>query len=636
MSVNFPNNSRMNNNDKSEIEDLQKQLIESIEHDNNNKLKIKDLEIKNSELEKKNFEFQSKLQDLIIKQNLIQQEDSNLKLEIKKLQLSVNSPGKVLASLGNVIKNDSKNINNEILLKEKIEMKETNEKLLLVISERESEIIKNKTISEKKLASLQETITELNAKISDCNHDLKDMQDQLNAKDKELQKIEENKNILSKYNLLKFEFEQYKKNTEKNKDINNLKKEKLNEVEEINKNLNQRVTKLENNFNELIRKGTIQVKDMNDLSMYVEISENLRSQIMEMQDKSDKFDRKFEEIIKNSQEENKKLEDKYLEQYNQCIELQKNIDYLQDSFVQGTVKLNTELSELKSKVFELENNRRLEEEKYKELLKNFEKSGENFVNLQKTMTKLREKDDFDITLIEERYIVLENMLSLEKNDLITQNRDLINQIKSYDEDESNIKIDKNNNLKMEIKNLKDENKLLQNKLKDKENTIIQLQKKMETFKILQQENQSLKSNIKENNTNFQVIINELTTKSSQLSEELLESRRRTSLLRSIPKFKKEEVKMKVDNTMMSAEVEKYKKENENLKKENQNIKEEKSKMEEEYSMIKAQLANDTFTKDSEIFKYKSLAKKYKTMLEEKGIIKKNNKIVFFYELLVIY
>ena len=361
---------------------------------------------------------------------------------------------------------------------------------------------------------------------------------------------------------------------------------------------------------------------MNDLSMYMEINENLRSQIMEMQDKSDKFDKKFEEIIKNSQEENKKLEDKYLEQYNQCIELQKNIDYLQDSFVQGTVKLNTELSELKSKVFELENHKRLEEEKYKELLQNYEKSGENFVNLQKTMTKLREKDDFDITLIEERYIVLENMLSLEKNDLITQNRDLINQIKSYDEDESNIKVDKNNNLKMEIKNLKEENKLLQNKLKDKENAIFQLQKKMEIFKILQQENQSLKSNIKENNTNFQVIINELTTKSSQLSEELLESRRRTSLLRSIPKFKKEEVKMKVDNTMMSAEVEKFKKENENLKKENQNIKEEKSKMEEEYSMMKAQLANDTFAKDSEIFKYKSLAKKYKTMLEEKGLIKK--------------
>ena len=625
MSINSP---EINKGDKNEIEELQKQLIDSIEHDNNNKLKIKDLEIKNSELEKKNLELQSKLQDLIIKHNLIQQEDSNLKLEIKKLKLSINSPGKVLASLGNVIKNESsKNINKEILLKEKIEMKDVNEKLLLVLSERESEIIKNKTVHEKTVNRLQNTITELNAKISDSNHDLKDMQDQLNSKDKELQKIEENKNILAKFNLLKFEFEQYKKNTEKSQDINELEKEKNKEIEDINKNLNQRIIKLENNFNELISKGTIQVRDINDLSMYVEINENLRSQIMEMQDKSDKFDKKFDEMIKNCQEENKKLEEKYLEQYNQAVELQKNIDYLQDSFVSGTVKLNTEISELKSKVFELENDKRLEEEKYKELLKDYEKAGENFVNIQKTMTKLREKDDFDITLIEERYIVLENMLDMEKNDLIIQNRDLINQIKILNENDNNDKdkknMDKNNNLKMEIKNLKDENLLLQNKVKDKENAIFQLQKKLETFKILQQENQSLKKNIKENNTNFQVIINELTAKSSQLSEELLESRRRTSLLRSIPKLKKEEVKMKVDNTMMTAEVEKYKKENDNLKKEIQSIKDEKQKLMEEISMVKAQLASDTYSKDSEIFKYKSLAKKYKTMLEEKGLL--NNK-----------
>ena len=396
----------------------------------------------------------------------------------------------------------------------------------------------------------------------------------------------------------------------------------MNETENINKNLNQRIIKLENNFTELLNKGTIQIRDMNDLGMYVEINENLRSQIMEMQDKSDKMDKKFEEFIKSSQEENQKLEDKYLEQYNQAVELQKNIDYLQDSFVRGTVKLNTELSELKSKVFELEDEKRLEQEKYKELLKSYEKAGENFANIQKIMTKLREKDDFDITLIEERYIVLENMLSLEKNDLITQNRDLINQLKLFEEDESNAKADKNNNLKMEIKNLKDENMLLQNKLKDKENSILQFQKKMETLKILQQENQSLKTNIKENNTNFQVIINELTAKNSQLSDELLESRRRTSQLRSIPKFNKEDVKMKVDNTMMSAEVEKYKKENTNFKREIQNLKEEKQKLEEELSMVKAQIATDSFAKENEIFKYKSLAKKYKAMLEEKGLLKK--------------
>ena len=620
MSVNF------NNDYKSEIEDLQKQLTESIEHDNNNKLKIKDLEIVNSELKKKNLEFQSKLQELIIKNNLIQQEDSNLKLEIKKLKLSVNSPGKVLVSLGNVIKNDSvKNINNEILLKEKIELKEANEKLLLVISEREAEIVKNNTFNDKKISMLQNQINELNGKLSDLNHDMKDMQEQINAKDKELQKVEENKNILAKYNLLKFEYEQYKKNIEKNKDLFNLNNEKVKETEKINKNLNDRVKKIEASFNDLITKGNIKVKDMNDLSMYVEINENLRSQIMEMQDDSDKFKKKYEDLLKNNQEENKKLQEKYLEEYNKSQEMQKNIDYLQDSFVQGTVQLNTELSELKSKVFKLETEKKTAQDKYKELLNNYEKSGENFVNIQKTMTKLREKDDFDITLIEERYIVLENMLDLEKNDLITQNRELINQVKILnDSDPNNMDkeaIDINKNLNMEIQNLKDENKLLQNKLKDKENQILQFQKQMETFKILQQENQSLKANIKENNQNFQVIINELTAKSSQLSEELLESRRRTSLLRSIPKFKKEDVKMKVDNTMMSAEVEKFQKENDNLKNEIEHLKEENQKLVQEISLQKAQIANDTFMKDSEINKYKALAKKYKTMLEEKGLLK---------------
>ena len=615
MSVNI------NNDLKSEVEDLQKQLTDSIEQDNNNRLKIKDLEIQNSELKKKNLEFQSKLQELIIKNNLVQQEDSNLKLEIKKLKLSINSPGKVLASLGNVIKNDSaKNINSEILLKEKIELKESNEKLLLVISEREAEIVKNNTYNDKKIIMLNNTINELNGKISELNHDMKDMQEQINAKDKELQKIEENKNILAKYNLLKFEYEQYKKNIEKNKDLLNLNNEKLKETDKINKNLNERVKKMETSFNDMVTKGNIKVKDMNDLSMYVEINENLRAQIIELQDNNDKFEKKYEELLKNNQEENKKLQEKYIEENNKVVELQKNVDFLQDSLVQSTMQLNMDLSELKSKLFKLETEKKTQQDKYKELLNNYEKSGENFVNIQKTMTKLREKDDFDITLIEERYIVLENMLDLEKNDLITQNKELINQLKilnDSDVDKNNINMD--NNVKMEIQNLKDENKLLQNKLKDKENQILQFQKHMETLKILQEENQALKANIKENNTNFQVIINELTAKSSQLSEELLESRRKTSLLRSIPKFKKEDVKMKVDNSMMTAEIEKYQKENENLKNEVEHLKEENQKLVTEISLQKAQMANETFTMNSEISKLKAINKKYKILLEEHGV-----------------
>ena len=606
---------------KSEIEFLQNQLTESIENENNDKLKIKELEIKNSELEKKNFEYQSKIQDLITKQNIIKQEDSNLKFEIKKLKLSINSPGKVLSFLNNVIKGDiSKNIKNEILLKEKIELKEINEKLLLDISEKENEIIKNRLLYEEKIDMLQKTISELYEKISDCKNELKDTQDELNKKIKEYKKIEENKNIISKYNLLKLEFEQYKKNIEKNKNIDDLQKEKQKDLVKINKNLEERIIKIENNFSELLKKGNITVKEINDIDLYLELNNNLRLEIMEMQDKNDKFEKKYEELLNEGKADYKKLEEKYLEFFNKSIELQGNIDYLQNSFVRGTVKLNAELSELKSKVFELEKSNRILNEKFNNLLKNYEKAGDNLFNLQQKIIKFREKDNFDINLIKERYIILENMLNMEKNDLIAQNKDLINQVKLLTENNYNTNsennIDINDIFNVEIKNLKEENKLLQNKLKDKDNAIIQLQRKLEEFKILQEENQSLKVSIKENNINYQEIINELTAKKKQVSEQLLESRKRPSVIKCLPKFNKEEI------ISMKEEIEKYKKENENLQKEISNIKEQNQMNVDELSTLKAQIANDSFMKENEIFKYKSLAKKYKTILEENGLIKK--------------
>ena len=580
---------------KSEIEFLQNQLTESIENENNDKLKIKELEIKNSELEKKNFEYQSKIQDLITKQKIIKQEDSNLKFEIKKLKLSINSPGKILSSLSNVIKGDiSKNIKNEIL--------------------------KNRVLYEEKIDMLQKTISELYEKISDCKNELKDTQDELNKKIKEYKKIEENKNIISKYNLLKLEFEQYKKNIEKNKNIDDLQIEKQRQLDKINKNLKERIIKIENNFSELLKKGNITVKEINDIDLYLELNKNLRLEIMEMQDKNDKFEKKYEELLNEGKADYKKLEEKYLEFFNKSIELQGNIDYLQNSFVRGTVKLNAELSELKSKVFELEKSNRILNEKFNNLLKNYEKAGDNLFNLQQKIIKFREKDNFDINLIKERYIILENMLNMEKNDLITQNKDLINQIKLLTENNYNTNsennIDINDIFNVEIKNLKEENKLLQNKLKDKDNAIIQLQRKLEEFKILQEENQSLKVSIKENNINYQEIINELTAKKKQVSEQLLESRKRPSVIKCLPKFNKEEI------ISMKEEIEKYKKENENLQKEISNIKEQNQMNVDELSTLKAQIANDSFMKENEIFKYKSLAKKYKTILEENGLIKK--------------
>ena len=167
--------------------------------------------------------------------------------------------------------------------------------------------------------------------------------------------------------------------------------------------------------------------------------------------------------------------------------------------------------------------------------------------------------------------------------------------------------------------MKEENKLLQNKIKEQDKRFYDFQKKTEILNILKEENKLLKKNIKENEVNLRKVIKELTNKTNQLNEELLQSRKRTSLLRSKPTFDN-------NNNNLVNEIEKYKSEIEILKNENKNQqkkdKEEIELLEGQLSAIKAQIANEQFQKDNEIMKYKNLAKKYKDMLESKGLLKK--------------
>ena len=240
----------------------------------------------------------------------------------------------------------------------------------------------------------------------------------------------------------------------------------------------------------------------------------------------------------------KTLEDKFNSLTKENNELQKQVEDFQNNFISGTMKLNTEISSLNDKILQIEKERDEYKKKYENLLKDLEKNSNNFLNLQNIMTKLREKDDIDITLIEERYLVLENVLELEKNEIVNTNRELINKVKLLTQNGNNntggkskeSKDEKDNSLKLEIKNLTDENKLLQLKIKEQEKRLFQLQKKTDILNVIKEENETLKKNNNENNVNLPVIIKELTNKTNQLNEELLQSRKRTSLLRSKPNF----------------------------------------------------------------------------------------------------
>ena len=610
--------------------ELKKRLNDTIDSEKEQRQKIKDLEIKNGELSKKNFEFQSHLQNLIIKMNLISQENSTLKLEIKKLQLSVNSPGKVVASLGTTNKSD---LSTDNLLKEKSELKEENEKLLLMLSDKESILSKQKIEYENEINDLNKIITEQTGKINDITNDMTDLQQQLNIKIKEIKKLKEDneqkfgikeqkefKKIKIDYDLLLPKYEE----------IKNLKEnlqEKCNILESENKSLNTRVIKIEQSFNNLVNTNNQKIKDVKDLDIYNNISNNLRTQITEIQDDKEKMEKLYNNTNAKFKEDYKSLENKYININKENEELQKQIEEIQNNFITDTMKLNNEISNLNKQINNIQKENNEYKNKYQNLLKDLETNKNNFDNLQKIMTKLREKDDIDITLIEERYIVLENVLEQEKNELVNTNKELLNKIKYLNQKNGisgngapglESSFDKNSSeIDLEIKNLKEENKLLQKKIKEQEKRFFELQKKTDILNILKEENQLLKKNIKENEVNLRKVIKELTNKANQLNEELLQSRKRTSLLRSKPS---------VENINMINEIEKYKKDIEKLKQENekqkQKDKEEIESLETQLSTLKGKIAEEAFNKDNEIMKYKNLCKKYKDMLETNGIIKK--------------
>ena len=304
---------------ESDILNLKKRLEDLSESDNNKKNQIKDLEMKNGELIKKNSEFQSHLQNSIMKMNLITQENSKLKLEIKKLQLSVNSPGKIIASLGTT---NRENITEDNLLKEKTEFKETNEKLTLELSEREKKLSKLKFDYENEINELNNIITEQKGKINDLNNDMNDMQEQLNSKDKELNQIKEGKKTFD-FQRLKIDYDLLQLNFEKNKELYDNLENKYNLYESDNKWLNERAERIEKSFSNLINGEKPKIKDINEFEIYNEISENLRDQITEIQNAKETLEKRYNATSVKSRKDYKALEDKYLELYEKNNELQK-------------------------------------------------------------------------------------------------------------------------------------------------------------------------------------------------------------------------------------------------------------------------------------------------------------------------
>ena len=153
-------------------------------------------------------------------------------------------------------------------------------------------------------------------------------------------------------------------------------------------------------------------------------------------------------------------------------------------------------------------------------------------------------------------------------------------------------------------------------MKEMENTMDGYEKIAEENRVNIEEIKSMKNSIIESNAHYDKVIDELNKKINTISTELVEARKRTSVLRSSQCYSSRDMNSAV---RYANEIEELKNELEEEKKKHYN---EMKKAEEDIAKIKMQLAEDTFKKDDEIIKLKNTNKKYYTILVDKGLIKK--------------
>ena len=90
--------------------------------------------------------------------------------------------------------------------------------------------------------------------------------------------------MVKEYQQLKIDYDLLKNNFEKTNNLYENLQTKYNVYENENKQLNERVIKIEKAFSNLVKGKDPKVKDVNDLEIYNGINENLRAQITEIQD----------------------------------------------------------------------------------------------------------------------------------------------------------------------------------------------------------------------------------------------------------------------------------------------------------------------------------------------------------------
>ena len=472
---NINNNNFIQQNDNLKYEKEKKELFEIIENLNkeNNKLKEENLNYN-----KMNENLTSKLNKVTLKQEL----SCNMESKIYKEEIEKYYKNEIVKIKDEYEKNLEKVKKDMILLEEekkKIDKKNENNILEIEQLNKENMINKNKlNIIKNKLKETDEelilTKNGLNKEKNDLIKEKLNIENKLNEEIKKLKEENNNQRINNEeiINSLKNDLDKL------NQDKNNLQNEKDNIVISFNKKIND----INSEKNNLIKEKQ---KIENSLNINITKIKQEKNNILENEKLINSLKKNIEELNTEKNKLNKEKEKLELSLQNKKDELNEEIINLKkenDNLKNNILEKDNCIKELQEKK---EENRLIAQEN-QELIKQITELNNKNINLSKEKEDLEKDNNKKI----EEY----NILFKENQELLQENLELKNQIKEFEEINSNlnIKIEKHgeeiiqyntelkkqknliNELNKKILNLKDKNNEYDNEVLNLNNKISQL------------------------------------------------------------------------------------------------------------------------------------------------------------------
>ena len=495
------------------------------------------------------------------------------------------------------------------IIKEKNELQELNEKMLNMLTEKE---IENGELREEYENYQQEKkfqIDELNEKISELQEELETYQSKDNQSDEDA--IDE---LQNQYNIYKDEMEREIANYEN----------RIEELKNQNDSLSDTILKLKSEIqalelenlqwlNNADQKAMSKQEEMGNLESTLNEVEKVKNQLRQSEETRASAEEKYKDIIAQKDSEIAELTAKK-------EELTKAMANMKQELTKENTKMIFEFGKVSKDL----NNAKIKMNQYQSTIEqNAKKISEYKELLDKKTTELKEINDSAKKVIINKESVISQYeekitnITKDKNELIDQNKSLLNQLKEkmygtlndlLAEEKEKEEAEKDTH---ETKLLKEEIKSLQDTIQTQANELVKMASIEEEAATLKEENEKMKKEINDVKKKYQEQIRTNDYKNIQLRSSLNFQKKRTM------NFQRQmSITPKEGSSKLEKQIEFLTAMKENDKK---RFQEQIDKLNLEIANQKVKIATQAFETDSLIVKYRKIIHRVVDECKKKGI-----------------